>query len=213
MILEGFKEIGPRLDGGGMRFGSFRQVGLVQVTVIGMQASQLQVVRFRDPPTQGQGLLSRLDPGAMHPAIKVHEETSRPARPLKGSHHLRRIHRGREKNLRKTLLQLHKAIEIGADRLMGQQDVPPARFRRHLGLGYGGALELRDALGHLQLNHFRHLVSLDVGTQTRDLVVDHAYHAIKVGLDPIRKDQKRWRRDRLETREIANPWSIHEKRK
>ena len=95
------------------------------------------------PPAQGQSPLPRIDPRAMHTAIDVHEQdlpTGPFARRL--GHDLFGESTVAEKATSgKHSCNFRKRDKIGADRLVSQQDVEPARHRRHLGLGDSGTLE------------------------------------------------------------------------
>jgi hypothetical protein len=92
---------------------------------------------------------------------------------------LRMIDRERQLQALVRLQQPYRAGDIRPDQVIGQEDIPHAGPRQHLGLGQRRAFVLDDAARHFQLDDLGDLVRLAMRPQPRWIAGD-AEHRLQV---------------------------------
>ena len=113
--------------------------------------------------------LTRLDPGTVQAYVEIQQDVDGDA----GTGRRRRqrlgrtavVHHGAEGRPGKTAGEIDQPSDVGADHLVGDEDVLHARFSQHLRLEYRGALELGNPGLALHPDDGPHLVRLHVGAK------------------------------------------------
>ena len=139
---------------------------VVEVAIVEMISGEGDAILFHDEGRERVELRSDFDPGTVHPAIDINEdsqgmnEMSAVSREI--AHGLRVIDDRRNSHLGIAFHRLDQACDIRSDCLHRQEDILCSDLCRHFQLGQRGGLELGDPGFTLEPNNLCHFVCLEM---------------------------------------------------